>query len=591
MRFGRGKRVTRCLCVSPPAWVVLSVHFWLLVTSLCGVTGEDLCGQQADPSDGIFDIDKIAMVEFDFSEKEWNKLQPPPQIDWDLEKVFAKIGQDVAAGNNTFRNGDDVRPGLAGYFGVNHEYGSAAVTIDGVRMENVGVRYKGNGTFWAGHEFGKYSFKIDFSEFVKGQEFAGLKKLNLNNGITDPSMLREPMSYQFFRAAGVPASRTGWAMVSFSKEGADAQTELGLYLTVEQVDKRFLKRHFGSAKGLLLKPSCFGSFLYLGEDWTPYEMAYVPKTDPTEPQKRTLIEFAKLVHQGSDLDFQSQIANYLDMESFYSFLSANVILSNLDSFLAGVQNYYVYLDPETNRFHFIPWDLDSSMGAFSLVGSPATRRDLSIDAPQVGDGNNLLIERILKVPAYREAYRERLRELVVGPFGERAMSDQLDLAVASIRPYFEHVEPSELNAFDQAIAGKPTGIDSDPLAYFIKARRQSLEEQLNGKSTGKHVDYNDPAIPEAYIFALLELGMLFVLMGLIHLGIWVWGVVAGFRLGSTWGLLNLLLYPMAPIVFGFLVSPENGRRVATICLFAILMTLTMTGLSLAFFDQLVAMNQ
>jgi hypothetical protein len=62
----------------------------------------------------------------------------------------------------------------------------------------VGVRLKGSGSF-QGLD-GKAAFKVKFAEFVKGQKFLGLKSLTLNSMVQDPSMLREVLSYETFRA-------------------------------------------------------------------------------------------------------------------------------------------------------------------------------------------------------------------------------------------------------------------------------------------------------------------------------------------------------------------------------------------------------
>ena len=547
-------------------------------------------GQSDDPSNALFDMERIARFQFEMSEGEWKKLQPPEGVDWDIEKAFARVGEDVMSGNKAFRNGDDARAGLAGYFGINHQYGSGVVTVNGESLKDVGIRYKGNGTFWAGHLGGKYSFKIYFSEYVKGQEFYGLKKINLNNEITDPSMLREPLSYYFFRSAGVPASRTGWARVSLTRGKGKPVSDLGLYVSVEQVDKRFLKRHFGSSKGLLLKPSCFGAFCYLGEKWEPYETAYGQKTEGTAAQRQRVIEFSRLIHRANDATFEQEIEKYLDMDAFYSFLSANVILSNLDSFLAGTQNYYAYLNPSTERIQFIPWDLDSSMGAFTMVGNRSGRRKLSIDEPQVGDGANRLIERVLGVPRFRKAYRDRLTELLHGPFSDQSMSAALKGFAGVITPYFQQVGGDALEEFERTLYGKPSGSGPDPLSFFINARRTSLQKQLDGKSNGERVKFNDPGALTGYFLSLVQVGIIAFLVALLNLGAWVWGVIAGFRRGAGWGILNLVFYPVAPLLFGFFVCPDKGRRSAWMCLISTLLTILVVIASSLFFPVLVELN-
>ena len=79
-----------------------------------------------------------------------------------------------------------------------------------------------------------------------------------------------------------------------------------------------------------------------------------------------MIDFAKLVTSGSDEEFNADIAKYLDLDEFARFMAMTVWLANGDSILAMGQNFYVYLDPESNKFQFLPWDLDLSFGRFGM---------------------------------------------------------------------------------------------------------------------------------------------------------------------------------------------------------------------------------
>ena len=56
------------------------------------------------------------------------------------------------------------------------------------------------------------------------------------------------------------------------------------------------------------------------------------------------------------------------MDEFLRFLAANALTSNLESFFALGHNYYLYLDPKTNKFVFIPGDLEFSLANFLLMG-------------------------------------------------------------------------------------------------------------------------------------------------------------------------------------------------------------------------------
>ena len=87
----------------------------------------------------------------------------------------------------------------------------------------------------------RWSFKIDFNEYDDDLKFRGLTKVNLNNNSTDPSLMREPLSYELFREAGIHCSRVGYAKVSLTIPGKIDRRPHGLYTVIEQVDKRFLK--------------------------------------------------------------------------------------------------------------------------------------------------------------------------------------------------------------------------------------------------------------------------------------------------------------------------------------------------------------
>ena len=517
--------------------------------------------QSSKNSDSLFGMRNVLDVHLRFDAPEWKKLQPADDVNWDFGDAIQGVIEDSTAGRN-FHSEKSSRPGLAGYMGVDHEYGMADVTIGDQTVREVGVRYKGNGTFMAGRASRKFSFKIDFNEYHDDQEFRGLTKINLNNSVTDPSMLREALSYALFREAGVPASRTGWAKVYLTDGGQADHKYMGLYLVVEQVDKRFLKRVYGSPMGLLVKPSTFGAFRYFGDDVAHYKAAYFPKTDPTPEQWQRLIAFARLIHTADDDAFDSEISEFLDMDEFFSFLSVNVILSNLDSFLGGSQNYYAYLDPTSNKFQLLPWDLDISFGAFEMLGTPDARRDLSIDRPQVGQGSNRLIERVLSIPRYKQAYRDRIQELMESLFAEKKMIDQIEESADFVGPLVALEGETSREEFQRAMADKPQPPRAHAVKYFVRTRRASLLKQLAGRSEGQHLAWENPEVMLVWI----GVGIGCLVAGILNATAWVWSGFAGFRDSKSWGFLNLCFYPIAPMIYGFRKRSDLGRGAAILVL-------------------------
>src|SRR4051812_22440242 len=293
-------------------------------------------------------------------------------------------------------------------FGYQYRFVHAGVEAAGQTYADAGLRFKGNSSYLMGKDL-KRPFKVDFDHYVADQALAGHATLNLHNSAMDPTLLREAMSYQFFRDAGVPASRTAFGLVYVSVPGLHDHALAGLYTVVEEVDKGFLKAHFGSAKGLLLKPEGAFNLGDLGDTFEKYERTYHPKTAGTPETKQRFVELIKLIHHADDATFSRKIGEYLDVEGFLRFVAANAMLSNMDSFLSTGHNFYLYVHPKTLKAHFVPWDLNLSFGTFDWVGTLSEQADLSLRQPYVKQ--NRLTERVLSIDRYAAAYRAECARL------------------------------------------------------------------------------------------------------------------------------------------------------------------------------------
>lgn len=126
----------------------------------------------------------------------------------------------------------------------------ADVTIDGEKIENVSFATKGNTSLSqvASSDSDRYSFKINFGKYEKGQTYQGLDKLNLNNIMSDATYMKDYLSYMIMREAGVSASLTSYVALSVNGELH------GLYIAIEDVSDSMLERSGKSSDGALYKP-------------------------------------------------------------------------------------------------------------------------------------------------------------------------------------------------------------------------------------------------------------------------------------------------------------------------------------------------
>jgi CotH kinase protein len=201
-------------------------------------------------------------------------------------------------------------------------------------------------------------------------------------------------------------------------------------------------------------------------------------------QKKRFIAFARLVNKADDEQFKKEIASYLDVDAFLRFLAVNALIVNLDSFLAGGHNFYLYLRPDTNQFVFMPWDLDVAFGVVPMAGPGEQQANLSIQHPHVGQ--NKLIDRLLAMKDVNEKYQKVLKDLSATCFTKEKLLADIDA--------IEAVTKLPLAKEKKAAAARKEGMGKAmegglfaqalPLRAFVEKRTASVAAQLAGASKG-----------------------------------------------------------------------------------------------------------
>jgi spore coat protein H len=351
----------------------------------------------------------------------------------------------------------------------------------------VGLRYKGGGSYVLAATKLKRNFKVDFDRHDPDQRFHGLKAINLNAGALDPTKTRDALAYEVYRAAGVPAPRSAFAEVFLTVPGKYDKELLGTYTLVEQVNSAYLKDRFGDGSGLLLKPEVrIGvirtALAYLGDDWEQYKEPLRPKDEATKEQAARVIAFIKLVDRASDAEFRKEIGSYLDIDQFLRFLAATAYLANTDSIFSGGHNAYIYLNPKTNKFVFLPWDLDLAFGGFFLLGSADQHADLSLNHPYPGE--HKLVDRLLAMKDVSNKYQALLKELSNTAFKKERVLANLDAVEAASKEWIARDEKAVV-ARKEPAAMMGFGFGSPPdTRKWIEKRSTSVAAQLDGKSKG-----------------------------------------------------------------------------------------------------------
>lgn len=104
------------------------------------------------------------------------------------------------------------------------------VKINGVQFDSVGVKYKGNSSYNANQVKNPFHLKLDYVR--DNQNYQGFSDVKLSNGFSDPSMIREALSYQIL-ANYMDCPRANYAQVFVNN------SMIGLYTNVEDISKDF----------------------------------------------------------------------------------------------------------------------------------------------------------------------------------------------------------------------------------------------------------------------------------------------------------------------------------------------------------------
>lgn len=446
-------------------------------------------------SQGDLDRDgRISRREFTRLADHWFKA-------WDITRTGKLEGDQIRAGLDKIRNpagggmssmllaSEGKRNGIAAaLLGVDFEYVHADLEFEGRLLRDVGVRYKGNGTFMESRDSLKRSLKIHLNQYTKGQSLGRVTTFTLQNNVTDASLMNEVLAYRLYRDAGVPAPRTAYAKVFVTVPGKYERKYIGLYSMTEAVDKQFAERHFGTKRGAIFKPVTSSLFTDLGADWAAYNQMYDPKAAMYEEQKKAVMELSRFVTQADDAAFSAHIGEFIDLPELARFMAVMVYLSDLDGILGPGQNLFLHLHPKNQQFQFIPWDQDHSWGQFDRA-SQEQRDKLSIQHPWQGE--NFFLQRMFKVEAFKKLYLARLDEFTRTMFKPERIAQQVDQIAAVIRPAVQEESGSKLARFDRLVAGETLssagpfgGGQTKPIKPFSKVRTESVLDQLAGKSEG-----------------------------------------------------------------------------------------------------------
>jgi hypothetical protein len=362
---------------------------------------------------------------------------------------------------------------------------AATAVINGVVFDSVGVRFKGNSSY--SHPNNKKPFTITLDEYRRDQRWDGVKSIHLNNGYSDPTMIREKVHLDFCRDAGIPAPRANFVQLALN------DTAWGFYTMVEHVDKGFVESRFGTRNGYLFKAvDAFGGggpgsqpmlsdFKWYGAGIPSYLQRYEQKTGDSIEAWSGLVAFLDMLN--NDPAVATSLPDALDLTGFERAFGTDILFGNLDSYVGSGRNFYAYIDSASGRLRWIVWDANMSFGTYPQQGTTVETLSLTYVSSST---SRPLIGKIYASPQLKAGYLQTFCTLVGRYFSSERLDPLIDTLAAQVRPYVEADKRKmyTLAQFDANVEADITEqrgqsrIRKPGLKSFVAARSASVASQL-----------------------------------------------------------------------------------------------------------------
>jgi hypothetical protein len=274
----------------------------------------------------------------------------------------------------------------------------ASVFYDGVFYDNVFVRRRGR----TSKSWPKRGYRFDFNQgyhFALSPDQDPVEEFNLTSTYSDKAYIRQILSWETYRDAGVPYC------ISFPIRVQQNGTFHSVAVYVEQPGEPYLERQGLDPRGALYKVTTRNAL-----DSSTEGVEKKTRLEEDHGDLQALVDGVKLAGEART----NYVFDHVNIPSVINHLAVGAILHDRDF---GHKNYYVYRDTRgSGEWTILPWDKDLTFGRNALAGAVLNDTIWADHDPESHPlkcyTENLLVDALYAVPSIREMYLRRLRTLM-----------------------------------------------------------------------------------------------------------------------------------------------------------------------------------
>ncbi len=399
----------------------------------------------------------LPIVKITISQSNWDKLENDPYSNEDV------LGTFVGGDDTTYANID------LHYRGA---YALKGLIRSGNKRRNWKVKITGAGRRYRGKREWNYNYEPNFNQ---------------------------KLAYDCMHAVGVPSVFARKVILYVNGE------RHGVYTEYEDPDnKNFLEDMFGDKTGDLYKAArdvpgesnCyFGETTYLGSSDRDYYNHYNKKTNIDSASiagnYSSIRNFMYTINKTSDSQFLPTIKSCFDVDAYAAYCVIYNFMGHWDGYPNRGKNYWLYNNPSTGKWTFIPWDMDQTfreynknMGAYaSLFHAMDKYDDYRQNTIPPGEGEERpLARRLYKCKEFNDLYVLKYIQAYNSSLREDLLSIRLDSLYNLAKGSLTSSERSELSSNVSSIKS------------FIKIKRREILDEL--------VDYELTSINNPSVYSV-----------------------------------------------------------------------------------------
>ncbi|KAG0035588.1 hypothetical protein BGZ81_005566 [Podila clonocystis] len=300
-------------------------------------------------------------------------------------------------------------------------------------VQEVKMKVSGHGS----RKFKKLSFRFKFDD-DKGETFFNHPVVKLRSESYDPTLIREKLYIDVLNSAGIRTTQGAWNRLYVNGK------PYGFYLMVDDIEPPFLSNTFHNGE---LKPKQLGSLYQMGShvlgleatlqyngsrtaDYHPeiYENKNLGANTKEEPMAQLITFFKDLQDFNPALPGGIEYWNKrLNLEDYLRQMAVEYLGGTWDGYWWKGNNFFMYFNPTTNIWQWVPTDFDSTFSNGNLKDVEVPYKQFAASRlKRAGKDHPLITKLIYKNKDINSQFEKTLLTLATSVFNLKALEPRIN---------------------------------------------------------------------------------------------------------------------------------------------------------------------